>query len=271
MKKLISSVVATLLLGTASLSAADYYATVDGEKITKSDVAMVLQDPRIQFDQLPENAQKQVLEQIINKKLLAKQAIKDGIEKDKEYQTTLDSIKENLAFQVWQQKELKKINVSDEKLEKFFNDNKEKFMVPETLNARHILVKTEQEAKDLITLLNKEKKEKLEEKFIELAKTKSVGPSGKNGGDLGSFTADKMVPEFANAASALKTESYSKTPVKTQFGYHVIYLKDKKAAKSLSFNEVKGNISRMLLQNEYNKKVKELTDELRKKAKIVIK
>ena len=94
--------------------------------------------------------------------------------------------------------------------------------MPSTLEARHILVKTEKEAKDLIKTLNKSKKK--EKKFIELAKTKSVGPTGPKGGYLGKFPANQMVPEFASAASSLKKKTYSQTPVKTQFGYHVIYL-----------------------------------------------
>jgi len=271
MKKIVSSVVATLAIATTSLSAADYYATVDGEKITKQDVAVALQDPRIQFDALPKNAQKQVLEQIINKKLLAKKALNDGVEKDKEYKEALAKMKQDLAFQVWQKNQIEEIgkSIDDKKKQDFYNKNKDKFKVPATLQARHILVKTEKEAKDLIKTLDKASKK--EAKFIELAKSKSTGPSAPKGGDLGKFQANQMVPEFAAAAQALKKNTYSKTPVKTQFGYHVIYLNDKTAGKSLSFNEVKGNISQILLGNEYNKKVKEITDNLRKKAKIVIK
>ncbi|MFK2823609.1 peptidylprolyl isomerase [Arcobacter sp. YIC-80] len=268
MKKIISSVVATLVLSTG-LSAADYYATVDGEKITKTDVAMVLQDPRMQFEALPKKAQEQVLTQIINKKLLAKKAMKEGIEKDKQFKDALERMKSDLAFQVWQQNQLRAMKISESEQKKFYNENKSKFKTPATLKARHILVKTEKEAKDLIKQLDKASKKEV--KFIELAKTKSQGPSGKDGGNLGEFNAQQMVPEFAKAAQSLKKNTYSKTPVKTQFGYHIIYLNDKKASKSLSFNEVKGNISRMLLQNKYNKKVKDITDELRKKAKIVIK
>lgn len=152
---------------------------------------------------------------------------------------------------------------------KIFMKNKEKFIVPENLEASHILVKTEEEAKEIIKQLDKATKK--EDKFKELAKTKSQDPAGKNGGYLGKFSADQMVPEFANAAKSLTIGSYSKIPVKTQFGYHVIYLKDKIAGKSLTFAEVESNISQILLGNSYNKKVKEVTDELRKDAKIVIK
>ena len=142
--------------------------------------------------------------------------------------------------------------------------------MPETLEASHILVKTEQEAFDIIKQLDKATKK--DDKFKELAKAKSIDPTGKqNAGYLGKFPADQMVPEFSAAAKALTKGTYSKIPTKTQFGYHIIYLQDKIAAKSLGFNEVENNISQILLGNSYNKKVKELTDELRKDAKIVIK
>ncbi|QKJ21902.1 foldase protein PrsA [Poseidonibacter lekithochrous] len=269
MKKIVLSVIATLALSTATLSAADYYATVDGEKITKNDIAVVLQDPRINFETLPKSAQKQVLEQIINKKLIANQAFKDGVENDKDYKQALAKVKQDLAFQVWQKNQLETLKISEKEQKEFFDKNQEKFQVPANLEARHILVKTEKEAKALIAKLDKAKKK--EDTFVELAKTKSVGPTAPKGGYLGKFPANQMVPEFSKAAQELKKNTYSKKPVKTQFGYHVIFLKDKIAAKSLSFNEVKGNISKMLLGNAYNKKVKQIADDLRKKAKIVIK
>lgn len=269
MKKIISSLVATLAITAVSLNAADYYASVNGEKITKADVALVLQDPRIDFSKLPKNAQSQVLEQIINKKLLAKQAIKDGIANDPSYKDALNKMKQDLAFQVWQKNEIAKHKATDSQIQDFYNKNKASFVVPTTLEASHILVKTEKEAKDIIKQINKSTK-KLE-KFTSLAKTKSIGPTGVKGGYLGKFPANQMVPEFSAAANKLNKNSFSKTPVKTQFGYHVIYLKDKTAGKSLSFNEVKGNISQMLVGNAYNKRVKEISDELRKTAKIVIK
>ncbi|MBU3014149.1 peptidylprolyl isomerase [Poseidonibacter lekithochrous] len=269
MKKIISSLVATLAITSVSLNAADYYASVDGDKITKADVALVLQDPRIDFAKLPKNAQSQVLEQIINKKLLAKQAMKDGIENDSSYKDALKKMKQDLAFQVWQKNEIEKVKPSESEMKKFYDENKAKFIVPPTLKASHILLKEEAEAKSIIKQINKASNKKA--KFEALAKTKSIGPTGKNGGSLGEFPANQMVPEFSTAAQNMTPGSYSKTPVKTQFGYHVIYLDSKKAGKSLSFNEVKGNISQMLIGNAYNKKVKEVSDKLRKTAKIVIK
>lgn len=268
MKKAILSLAVSITLASA-LNATDYYGTVNGEKITKTDVALVLQDPRIDFDKLPENAKKQVLDQIINKKLIAKNALASGIANNKEYKNALAKMKEDLAFQVWQKNELEKINISESQKKDFYNKNKKNFSVPGTLNARHILVKTEKEAKSIIKELNGASKK--ESKFIALAKTKSVGPSGKNGGNLGTFPENQMVPEFTKAAKSLSKNSYSKQPVKTKYGYHVIYLKDKKPAKQLSYDKVKGNISQIMLGNSYNKKAKALADKLRKNAKIVIK
>ena len=267
MKRIVSSLVASIALVSA-LNAADIYASVDGENITKKDITMVLQDPRIDFDKLPDTAKKQVLEQIINRKLLSKKALDDGIDKDPQYVEAITKIKEDLAFQVWQKNEVQKIKFTDAEKQDFYNKNKDKFVVPENFEASHILVKTEAEAKEIIKQLDKATKK--EDKFKELAKTKSQDPAGKNGGYLGKFSADQMVPEFSAAATQLTKGSYSKVPVKTQFGYHVIYLKDKIAGKSLSYAEVESNISQILLGNSYNKKVKEITDELRKDAKIVI-
>ena len=269
MKKIISSLVATLAITSVSLNAADYYASVDGDKITKADVALVLQDPRIDFAKLPKNAQKQVLEQIINKKLLAKQAIKDGIENDSSYKDALSKMKQDLAFQVWQKNEIAKHKPSEGEIKKFYDENKANFVVPTTLKASHILLEKESEAKSIIKQINSASNKQA--KFTALAQSKSIGPTGKNGGKLGEFPASQMVPEFSAAAEKMSAGSYSKSPVKTQFGYHVIYLESKKAGKSLSFNEVKGNISQMLIGNAYNKEVKEISDKLRKTAKIVIK
>ena len=92
-----------------------------------------------------------------------------------------------------------------------------------------------------------------------------------NGGFLGKFAAEQMVPEFANAVKMLQKGGFSKSPVKSQFGYHVILLKDKFPGKNLAYNEVQGEIEQVLIGNSFGKKVKELIDNLRKDAKIVIK
>lgn len=268
MKKIVTSFVASLALVSA-LNAAEIYATVDGENITKQDIEMIIQDPRVDLNKIPAEARTQVIDQAINKKLLAKKALKDGIEKDPQYAEAMSKIKEDLAFQVWQKNEVDKLKFTDQDKKDFFEKNKDKFVMPEILESRHILVKTEAEAKAIIIELDKSAKK--EDKFAELAKTKSADATAQNGGYLGKVPADKLVPEFTAAAKALAKNTYSKTPVKTEFGYHIIFLKDKTAPKALTYAEVEPKISQILIGNAFSKKIKELTDELKKDAKIVIK
>lgn len=267
MKKIVMSLVASLVLVTG-LNAGDY-GSVDGDEITKQDIAMVLQDPRIEFEKLPDTAKKQVIEQIVNRKLIAKNALKTGIDKDPQYVEAISGIKEDLALQVWQKNEVDKLKFTEQDKKDFYEKNKEKFVMPEILEARHILVKTEAEAKAIINELDKAAKK--EDKFAELAKAKSADATGKNGGYLGKVPADKLVPEFTAGAKALAKNTYSKTPVKSEFGYHVIFLKDKSDAKALTYPEVEGKINQILIGNAFSKRVKEVTDELKKDAKIVIK
>jgi len=267
MKKIVMSLVASLVLVTG-LNAGDY-GSVDGDEITKQDIAMVLQDPRIEFEKLPDTAKKQVIEQIVNRKLIAKNALKTGIDKDPQYVEAISGIKEDLALQVWQKNEVDKLKFTEQDKKDFYEKNKEKFVMPEILEARHILVKTEAEAKAIINELDKAAKK--EDKFAELAKTKSADATSKNGGYLGKVPADKLVPEFTAGAKALAKNTYSKTPVKSEFGYHVIFLKDKSDAKALTYPEVEGKINQILIGNAFSKRVKEVTDELKKDAKIVIK
>ena len=254
MKKIVMSFIASIAL-ISTLNAADFYATVDGDKITKDDINVLLQDPRVDFDKLPQEAKSQILEGAINRKLIAKKAIDDGIEKDPQYKEAIAKIKEDLALQVWQKNEIDKIKFSDTEKRAFYDTNKSKFNIPETFEAFHILVNSEAEANAVIKDLEKA----------------AVNSRETNGGYLGKFAAEQMVPEFAMAVKALPKGGYSKSPTKTQFGYHVIFVKEIFPAKQLTFDEVKDNINQAMIAEKFNKKIDELTKELRKDAKIVIK
>ncbi len=268
-KKLVSSLITTLLVSSISLNAADSYGTVNGEEITKQDVALVLRNQNMDFNSLPKESKNKVLEQVIERKLLTEQAMNSGVSNDSSYKEALEKLKKDLALEVWMQKEYSKINVSQKDKKDYFEKNKAQFQVPATLEARHILTKTEEESKNIIDAINKSSNKK--DEFIKLAKTKSVGPSGPKGGYLGKFPETQMVPEFSKAAKSLKKDEYSKQPVKTQFGYHVIYLEDKVNSKTMSFDEVKEKINQVLLQEKFRNHISKQTTNLRKKAKIVIK
>ena len=105
---------------------------------------------------------------------------------------------------------------------------------------------------------------------IELAKSKSKDGSAQNGGDVGWIARGQVVPEFADAAFKLNKGQYTQTPVKTQFGYHVIYVEDKKPTTTLALKDVKGQIEQNLRLMKFQENVKKEGQELRKKAKVEI-
>jgi parvulin-like peptidyl-prolyl isomerase len=248
-----------------SLYAADY-AVVNGDTITDDDINMIIRNPQIDFNSLPDATKRQVIDQAIEKRLLTANANKSDITSSKDYQEALEKVKQDLALEFWMQKEFKAINIKHSAVKKFYEDNSSKFQQPESVKARHILVKTEDEAKALIKELEASKDTL--SKFIELAKTKSTGPSGPNGGDLGWFDAKRMVPEFSAASFKLDKNSFTKSPVKTQFGYHVIYVEDKKPSSTVPLADVKSQIENQLKSEKFKEIVSELAKDLRKKAKV---
>ncbi len=268
-KLLLGSAVAVALLAGTTLSAKTY-ATVNGQKVEDKDIAAILQViPGASFDKMNKEQQKKIIEQAVEKKLLAEKAVKSGIEKDPKYIETLNSMKKDLALEVWMKKQFDNVKVDDKEVKDFYNKNIKMFKQPATAKARHILVKTKKEAQAIINELAKAKDKKA--KFIELAKKKSTGPSAANGGDLGWFDAKRMVKPFSDAAFKLKKGDYTKTPVKTQFGYHVIFLEDKKKAGSVSLEKAKSNIIQSLKVRKFQEQMKKTAKELKAKADIKIK
>ncbi len=268
MRKVVVSSLVALSLITGSAIAAQVLAEVNGKKITAEDAAPMLAQTGMKFEQLPPQIKKRVVDQLIERELLKEKALKSGVEKSKEYQEALKKLKSDLALEIWMRKQFENIKVSDKEAKDFYQKNIDKFKQPEMVHARHILVKSEKEAKDIIAILNKTPKSKLKEKFIELAKTKSTGPSGKRGGDLGFFTKGQMVKPFSQAAFSLQPGEYTKTPVKTQFGYHIIYVEEKKPAKTIPFEKVKERIKAQLKMQKFKEKIKSIAEQLKKSAKI---
>jgi len=274
-KKRLLSVTTAILLSSNLFGANNekIYALVNGDKVTNTDIAMILRDPRVNFDLLPQNNKKQILNQIISKKLLEQKAIMSDVIQDPLYKDTLEktikSLKKDLALQMWMQKVSKKIVISEKELKDYYNKHKSKLTQPPKLKARHILLKTEKEAQEIINRLKKSKN--IEKDFIKLAKEKSIGPSGKNGGELGWFTKEQMVPEFSKACLSMNKGTVSNKPVKTQFGYHIIYLEDKKQGSITPFENVKNQIKQFLLQKKFKEKLDSIVDDLKSKAKIIYK
>lgn len=271
MVKIIKTSLVAAAFMASSLVASDILATVNGKNITKQDAEAFVSAtaPNAHFSQLNPAQQKMITERLIEKELFKELAKKEGIENDPEFKAALEKIKGELSVNLWMKKQLDTIVVSDSEAKEFYEKNKEKFIQKEMVQASHILVKDEKTAKEIIKELKPLKGKALKEKFVELAKAKSTGPSGPKGGELGKFSKGQMVPEFSKAVWSLKKGEITLEPVKTQFGYHVILLEDKIKAQTVPYEKVKEKIIASLKQQQFAQKVAAMAKELKSKAKIV--
>ena len=265
------------LLFAATLSSGQTLVTVNGAAITQEDVDSALMNAtQGRFNQVPAEKQaefrQQVLQQLIGTELVYGDAKKTGVIDSKEfkdeYVKVQERVKKQLAIQVWQKQQLDKVKVSDKELKSYYDKNKEEFNEKESVHARHILVKTEDEAKKIILELKSLSGKALKDRFVDLAKTKSTGPSGPKGGDLGFFTQGQMVPAFNDRVFKMKVGSVTKTPVSTQFGFHVIYLEEKKNSTVRKFSEVKTVIDQRLKMEKFKTVMAAKMEKLQKQATI---
>lgn len=278
MKASLLSIIAVCALGGSALEA-KVLATVDGEQITEAVFDEIrAQNPGFDFDKLTKEQQKELLTQAINNVLIAKEAKRVKLDSTPEFTQAFDkitqNIKDRLLVQAWAQKQVQEIasqgGASEQDARAYYDSHKAEFSKP-NVHARHIVVKTEAEAKKIIDELNKTPKNKAESKFIELANKQTIDPGNKqaqNGGDLGAFEREHMVKPFSDAAFSMSPGSYSKAPVKTEFGYHVIYLIAK--ADKYEFDNIKQPLINMLNEKKVADTMKSKVDELRAKAKIQI-
>ena len=232
---------------------------INGHEIKTSEVEIAAEDIALQLGDLPAKLRYPFLiEYLVERHLLAQAAVKQGVADTDEY-------KQRLAF--YQAKALRdayfnstiKPSVTEEEVKAAYDKEASKVKVSERVRARHILVQTEKEARDVLARLNKG------EKFEDIAKQVSLDGSKDYGGDLGYFSAEEMVPEFSKAAFSLKVGETSE-PVKTDYGWHVIKVEDRKQGGAQPFDQVKAGIKAVLMR----KKVQDIVTELRKEAKIEI-
>ncbi|MGX2981859.1 peptidyl-prolyl cis-trans isomerase [Helicobacter sp. 23-1045] len=252
---------------------AEVYAKVDGEEITDKDLMFLRQAmPNLDLANLPSDLKDKAIEQAIERKLLTREAKKDKLENTQEYKDALEEFKDTMILELWMRKQIEAVQVSDSEVKKHYNANKDKLIQPETAKARHILVATEKEAKDIIAELNKAGKN-AESKFAELAKAKSADKgSAEQGGELPPFAREgQMVAEFSKAAFALKPSTYTKKPVKTDFGYHIIYLKSIQPKGVVKYEEVKVQLENDLKLTKFRDIIAKRAQDLKKKAKIEMK
>lgn len=208
---------------------------------------------------------KEMLDTMVIRELILQQATKDGLDKGAEIEEKLKDLKKRLIVEAFLKKKVEtESQVSDADLQKFYEENKEKFKSGEQIKASHILVKTEKEAKDVLAQI------KAGGNFEELAKKNSVDSSSAKGGDLGWFGKGSMVPVFEKAALALKEGQVSDV-VKSDFGFHIIKLTGKRPAGIRPLEEVREQIKGAIMPARQQEVFQKIKEELKKSAKITIK
>ena len=247
--------VSALLLPLAAQ--AQNIAIVNGKAVPKSRVdALVSQAQRSGQQVTPEIAQ-QARDQVVLREIFAQEAEKRGIAASPDFRVQMELARQSLMIRELFADHAKKNPVTDESAKVEYDKFKAQATGTE-YRARHILVEKEDEAKALIAQI------KGGAKFDELAKKHSKDPgSGANGGDLDFAKPESYVPEFGQAMTKLKKGEMTETPVKSQFGFHIIQLDDTREAAFPAFDEVKGQIRQRLEQV----KMQSFQEELRSKAK----
>jgi peptidyl-prolyl cis-trans isomerase C len=207
--------------------------------------------------ELPKEQREQALDNLIRAQLVAQQAEKDGVTKDKETAAILELSRLNVLQQAVSERYLKDKKPTEQDLRKEY-ETQVAMLANKEYRARHILVATETFANKLVEQLDKGGK------FDEIAKRESMDSSKDQGGELGWFTPDRMVKPFADAVLTLKPGEYTKKPIQTQYGWHVIQLEETRDLAPPAFEGVKQQLERVV----QGKKFKEYTDNLLKSAKV---
>jgi peptidyl-prolyl cis-trans isomerase C len=215
---------------------------VNGEVVKRSEVMREAESLPPQFAQLPMEAiWPLLLDRVIDRKLVATAARKDGLEKDPEYRARMKDLEDRVLEQTFLEKRMQK-QVTEAAMQKRYAEMIGAMKPVTRVHARHILVKTRDEAVDILRDLAKGGD------FAAIAKQKSQDGSAKNGGDLGWLTKDQVVGGFGDAAFAMKKGETSKAPVQTEFGWHIIRIDDVQADYKPSYDEKREEIQAALVQ-----------------------
>lgn len=253
-----SAIVVVLLAGAATYKVwaeknNGIAAVVNGEQITVAEIKEAYdENPQIKAQVPFDEFYSRALDVIVNGKLALQAATKANVQASAEYQKELAQMQEDLARKVYIDQQVE-ARVTDEEVKKFYDEYVKNFKSVKEIKAKHILVDTEDLAKEIIAKLDKKAK------FDDLAREYS-----KDQPDLGYFTEEMMVPEFSSVAFAMEKGTYSKEPVKTEFGYHIIYVEDIRDTKPLELSAIEPQIKNNLAQ----KAVDDVIADLHKNAQI---
>ena len=234
-------------------------AEVNGKKITQLEFLLYFQG-RLKGAQEP-IPRDVIMRELINRELVAADADEKGWSKDEEFSMRIEFTRKKLVSELAAYRLLQENPVTDEDVEAYYDEILSKQEAPKEYRARHILVKTEEEAKDLIKQVD------AGADFAELAEQHSQDKgSAAKGGDLDWFRGERMVAPFAEAVAALEKGKYTMEPVQTDFGWHIILLEDVRDMAPPPFEQVKSRLAQEL----HVKRISDYIDGLRDKAEIKI-
>lgn len=244
----------------AAFTIPDPVAVVNGKSITKAEFDQYAQQLRGRAKVDSAEASKSLVDQLVMEELLVQEAGKQKLADDPQVKQQLAMVERNLLASTVVRRMLSANAPSEDAIKKEY-DTAVAAMKGKEYKASHILVDSEDKAKEIIAELKKDGK------FAELAKAKSSDSSAANGGDLGWFTPSMMVPPFAEAVAKMEKGKFSEQPVQTPFGWHVILLEDIRDATPPSLDELKPQITQML----QSKMVSDYLEKLKSGAQIEIK
>ncbi|RLP26610.1 peptidylprolyl isomerase [Mesorhizobium sp. YM1C-6-2] len=234
-------------------------ATIDGKPVSEADLALALASVDQQYSQLPPDQRRAAaFMAIMEIRLLADKAVAEGLDKDAEFQRRMAFLQQRALHSEVIEKDVG-AKITDEEIRARYDKQLADTPPVNEVKARHILVKTKEEAEAIVKQLDGGAK------FEDLAAQHTTDPSGKTtGGDLGYFAPGQMVPEFEKAAFALNVGEYSKEPVQSQFGWHIIMVEDKRAQQPPAFDSVKDEVRNLVFREKYFAMV----EDLRQAAKV---
>jgi peptidylprolyl isomerase len=266
------------LIVSSSLLIGKTLVTVNGHKIDDSIIPKG-------YEKLDDTKRANLMEHLIKEDLIHQELLKSNIVKDKRFikafaqqkkiaqkeykkatgknltKAQLLNIKGSIALMLYQQKQLMSITISDNEAKEFFDNNQERFNFPNSIEIANIIVKTKQEARNIIKQLKRASD--LDKEFIKIAH------EHKQNGYMGWFGEGMAPQNLFNTAYKAKPKTLLNKPIKTKYGYHVVYLLNKKKAGKLSFEKSKDNIKKMLKQKKVIQALEDKVNTLYGNAEIV--
>ena len=229
-------------------------ATVNGKRVPESVFRLYsINAVRKNVDDLTPDERKAVLDDIVGVVLMADEAEKQGLLKERTTAAQLELSRLQLAARAAATRYMEQNPPTETELKALYDENVSRLGVQQ-FKARHILVATKEEADAVIKQLSQGKN------FLELAKARASGPTGPNGGDLGWFSADSMVAPVVEAVKSMKVGSHSTEPVQSEYGYHVLLLEDTRTQDPPSLDDVRNDLTNAVQRNKLQQHVHELVE-----------